>query len=228
MLEMVDQDPHKIMSMARILREIIQEMVRLPLPAKIGVGLIIPVIFVVVTQWERLTLQQRSVPTPPKVSIAPQQTEQRSNNFPPLPSADKTQTAVADAALAQRLARFVIVDPIVQGNGSITGGSQTLYLYGIKQFDSKKLCTRASGERWACGLYAYAGLRNAIAKKTIVCDPKTLLPNAVTATCRIGTTDIALALVRDGLLELDDTAGDADLANAQASARSAKLGIWDR
>ena len=214
--------------MVRILREIVRKMARLSVPAKIAVGLIIPVIFVVVTQWERLTFKQPPVPKPPKVSISSQQPEQRSNNFPAPPPADKAQAMAADAALAKRLTRFVIVDPNVQSNGSIIHNGQKLYLYGIKQFDSKKLCTRASGERWACGLHAYATFRNSVAKQTIVCDPKTLLPNAVNATCRIGTTDIALTLVRDGLVELDDNVDDAELVNAQAFAKSRKLGIWDR
>jgi endonuclease YncB( thermonuclease family) len=206
--------------MIRFLREMVREVARLSIPAKIAVGLIIPVIFVVVTQWERLTFKQPPVPEPPKVSIAPQQ--------PAPPPADKAQAMAAEAALAKRLTRFVIVDPNVQGNGSIIGTGQKFYLYGIKQFDSKKVCTRASGERWACGLHAYATLRNSVAKKTIVCDPRTLLPNAINATCRIGTTDIALALVRDGLVELDDNVDDAELVDAQNFAKGGKLGIWDR
>jgi endonuclease YncB( thermonuclease family) len=133
-----------------------------------------------------------------------------------------------DADIAKRLARFIITEPKAQSDGSISGGRETVFLYGIKQFDSKKLCTRASKERWACGLRAYATLRNEIARKTIVCDPKTLLPNAVNAICRIGTTNVALALVRDGIVELDDNADDDELAKAQASAKSAKLGVWDR
>jgi endonuclease YncB( thermonuclease family) len=126
------------------------------------------------------------------------------------------------------MARLIIEEPIAQPNGSIIGNHKTLYLHGVKPFDSKKVCARASGERWACGLQAYATLRNTVAKKTIACDPKTLLPNAVTATCHIGATNVALVLVRDGLVELDDNADDADLANAQAFAKNRKLGIWDR
>jgi hypothetical protein len=116
--------------MIRFLREMVREMARLSLPAKIAVGLIIPVIFVVVTQWERLTFKHPPLPEPPKVSIAPQQ--------PAPPPADKAQAMAADAALAKRLTRFVIVDPNVQGNGSITGIGHKLYLYGIKQLIRKR------------------------------------------------------------------------------------------
>jgi endonuclease YncB( thermonuclease family) len=122
---------------------------------------------------------------------------------------------------------LVIVEPEIQANGSIIGNGQILYLYGIKQFDSKNVCTRASGERWACGLHAYATLRNATAHKTIICDPKKILQNAVSAICRLGTTDVALTLIRDGLAELDENIEDTEMVNAQAFAKSRKLGIWD-
>ena len=220
------------MSMIRMLIRILREMVRavamLPLTVKFLIGLAILVEIVVITQWEHLTNTQPPAPTVPYVTVVPQNPEQRSSNFPDSPSADKAPATATEATLAKRMARLVIEEPMVQPNGSIVGNRQTLYLYGIKQFDSKTVCTRASGERWACGLHAYATLRNAIAKKTIVCDPKTILPNAVTATCRMGATDIALMLVGDGLVELDGNVDDVELVKAQASAKSRKLGIWDR
>ena len=162
------------------------------------------------------------------MAISPQNPEQRSFDFPEAPPADKTQAATAEAGLAKRMARLVIEEPMVQPNGSIIGNRQTLYLYGIKPFDSKTVCTRSSGARWACGLHAYATLRNAIAKKTIVCDPKTLMPNGISAICRMGTTDIALTLVRDGLVELDGNVVGSEMVNAQTFAKNRKLGIWDQ
>ncbi len=222
--------------MIRIVREMIRAVAMLPLPVKFFVALFISVIFVVVTQWERLnlvaqwqrlTVKRPSILDTPKVAISPQQSEQRSFDFPDAPPADKAQTAAVEAYLIKRMARLVIEEPMAQANGSIIGNGQTLYLYGIKQFDSKKVCTKTSGERWACGLHAYATLRNAIARKTIVCDPKKILPNGVSAICRIGTTDVALTLVRDGLAELDENIKDTEMVNAQAFAKSRKLGIWD-
>lgn len=210
------------------LREIVRAVVALPLAVKVLIGVAVLIEFVVVTQWERLPFRQVHSPVVSKVPVSPPEPEQNSFNFPEVLPADKVMTAAVEAALAKRMARVVIEEPTVQANGIITGGGQTLYLYGIKAFDSKAVCTRASGERWACGLHAYATLRNAIAKKTIVCDPKTLLPNAVSAICHLGTTDIALALVRDGLVEVDDKATDSEMAKAQAFAKNQKIGIWDR
>jgi endonuclease YncB( thermonuclease family) len=214
--------------MGRFVREMVREMARLPLPAKFFISLFIAGIFVVVTQWERLTVKAPPAPPAPEVTIVPPKPEQRSFDFPDVPLADQTQAAAIESALAKRMARVVIAQPKVEANGSIISDGQALYLYGIKPFDSKKLCTRASGERWACGLHAYATFRNTIAKKELVCDPKKILLNAVSATCRIGTTDVALTLVRDGLVELEDNIGDAELVKAQAFAKSRKLGIWDR
>jgi endonuclease YncB( thermonuclease family) len=219
--------PAELTSMVRILHEMVRAVALLPLIVKVFVGLGILAIFVVVTQWERLTLKHLPVPASPKVSISSQQSEQRSFDFPNTPPADKAQAAAVESHLVKRIGRLFIAEPQVQFNGSIVGNGQTLYLYGIKQFNSKKLCTRASGERWACGLHAYATLRNAVARKTIVCDPKKLLLNGVSAICRMGTTDVALILIRDGLAELDDNIEDDEMVKAQAFAKSQKLGIWD-
>jgi endonuclease YncB( thermonuclease family) len=208
-------------AISRVFREIVRALARLPVLAKFFIGLAILVEFLVVTQWERLTFKTTPPPASPPTSLTSQ---------PPVASipAPQADTIQADEARAKRLVAFEIVDPQVQGNGSIIGNGQVLYLHGIKRFDSKNLCTKASGERWACGLHAYATLRNTLSKNTIACNPKTLLPNAVSATCRIGTTNVALSLVRDGLVELDDNTDDADLAYAQAFAKNGKLGIWDR
>jgi len=211
-----------------ILREMVREMARLPLLAKIGIGLIIPAIFVVVTQWERLTFRAPPILAPPKGSLLVPTPEVHFNNFHMPPSDDKIPTTVADATPSKRLARLEIADPKVQADGSILGGGETLYLYGIMPFNSKAVCVRASGDRWACGLHAYATLRNSIAKKTIVCDPQVVLPSAVNAVCRLGTTNVALMLVRDGLVQVDENVGDAEMIQAQAFAKSKKLGIWDR
>jgi endonuclease YncB( thermonuclease family) len=81
---------------------------------------------------------------------------------------------------------------------------------------------------------ADAALRNAIAEKTIVCEPKKALQNAISAVCHIGTIDLSQMLIRQGLAELDsDSDSDSDseyleLEKAQAFAKSQKSGIWNR
>jgi endonuclease YncB( thermonuclease family) len=178
------------------------------------------------TQWQRLTGHQSPVIATKPVSISPPNLDQRSMNpAPPHPS-DETLAAAVQAHLIERLGRMVIDDAKVRPDSSISGDKQILFLYGIKPINSKQVCTRPSGERWACGLHAYATLRNSIEHKKIICDPKKIFSDGVRAICHMGSTDVASILVRDGLAELDGTVDDADLVNAQAFAKSHKLGIW--
>lgn len=213
------------LTMVDLLRTMVREVARLPLKIKCVVALAIVIEFAVVTQWERLPFGRTSPLVTPNLEAAPQTPEHSTASS----STDANSQSVAfEAALAKRLTRVVFDEPTVETNGTIKGNGQTVSLYGIKSFNSKNVCTKASGEKWACGLHAYATLRNLIARKRITCDPQTVLPNSVAATCVIGTTNVALTLVRDGLIELDGSAVDAEMINAQASAQNKRLGIWDR
>jgi endonuclease YncB( thermonuclease family) len=212
--------------MVRILRAMIRELTLLPLSIKIAVAVALSINFYVITHWEFLTSKKPTVSHAKKVkSSAPPQGPFA--DFPKESHVDASKVAAIQAHVSKRMSRIVIDDPIVQPNGSITGNAQTIYLYEIKPFDSKTLCTRSSGERWACGLHAFASLRNAIAHKKIVCEPKKLLLNGVSAICRMGEIDIASILIRDGLAELDQTSDNAELMKAQALAKRSRLGIWD-
>ncbi len=208
----------------------------LPLPVKFLIALGISIIFIVITQWERLglatqwerlTVKQHTIIAASTLSNSPPHSEQRSlEASPPLPIVARVEET--EASRLERMGRITITDPQVQFNGSIIGNGQAFYLYGIKHFDSKQVCILKSGARWACGLRAYAALRNATAKKILVCDPKKILQNALSAVCHVGATDVALALVRNGLVELDDDVEDAEMLKAQAIAKRQKLGVWDR
>ena len=212
--------------MVRIFREMDRAVAMLPLWLKIFIGLVLAAEFIVITQWDRLTAKQPPTTTAHE-TVSPQKPDHRFD-FPEAPPADKAKAAEIQAALAKRMDRVVITDPIAQPDGTILSNGQTFHLYGIKPFDSKKLCTRASGERWACGLYAYADLRNTIAHKMIICDPRAILPNAVTAVCHLGATDIAAMLVRNGLADVEKNNVDPAVLSAQSFAKSQKLGVWDR
>lgn len=206
----------------RLLREIVQALTTLPRLAKISIGLAIAIEFVVITQWERLTLRK---PPAPKIELSAHNPQQSPASFQ-----DRAGDVLTESSfnISRSMAPLTIEEPLVQPNGTILGNHQTIYLYGIKPIDSRSVCTRASGDRWACGLNFYATLRNSIAKKTITCDPKTILPKAVTAVCRLGEFDLGLALVRDGMVEADDAVADVEMIKAQQIAKNNKLGIWDR
>ena len=115
----------------RLLREIIRALAKLPRLVKLLIGLALIVEFIVVTHWEYLTYRQPSAPVAQKVAIAAPPREVAG-----LPAAN-APPAVADETLGKRLARFAIANPLVQSNGAITGDGQTLYLYGLKRFDSR-------------------------------------------------------------------------------------------
>lgn len=207
----------------RFLRDIVQALAALPRLAKIAIGLGIAMEFIVITQWERLTLRK---PPAPIVEISTLNSQQGSDN-----SHERSADAPSESTVKtppKSMERFTIEEPLVQPNGTILGNHQTIYLYGIKPIDSKAVCTKASGDRWACGLNFYATLRNSIAKKTITCDPKEILPRGVAAVCRLGTYDLGLALVRDGMVEADDAVADPEMIKAQQVAKNNRLGIWDR
>lgn len=206
---------------ATLFRATLRELARLSLPVKILIGVAILVEFVVITQWERLPFHSVSAP-PVQVARAPAPLPQ------PAPVVEKAPAPRGEATPVRTMAPIVIEEPLVGPNGAITGKGETLFLHGIKQFDSKNVCFKANGEKWACGLYAYATLRNSIARKKIVCEPKVPLANGLAATCRMGPTDIAIILLRDGLAEVENNFNDQELADAQAFAKVRKLGIWDR
>lgn len=211
--------------MFSILRELRRAVAWLPLWLKIFIGLILAAEFIIITQWERLPFNQPPIPV---AKAAPPEKSESRFDFPKTTPADKSKSAAIQATLAKRMARITVLDPKVQPNGTILANGQTIYLFGIKHFDSTTVCKRSSGERWACGLHAYATLRNAIAQKKVICDPQQILPNGVSAICQMSGTNIAMILVRDGLVELDNNVGDADLVNAEKFAQSQKIGIWNR
>jgi endonuclease YncB( thermonuclease family) len=168
-----------------------------------------------------------SVPAAPEkapvVALAPQQMDSRL--FEP-PGATVPRNAPAFQTDALSMATIVMTDPKVESNGAIMGNGNTVFLYGVKPFDQKTICTGSSGVRWTCGLRAYATLRNMLAHKTVNCDPKVKVGDQIRAVCNTGVVDVALTLIRDGIVEFDDTANDADLANAQTVAKNRRAGIW--
>ena len=203
-------------------------MASLPLVVKILIGTALIANFIIITQWERLPFAKRLMAaSPPPAALAPARPTHPDIDRTKPTAASEPDSEAARQSLVRRMAPITIEDPKIQSDGSIENGDSRLVLYGIKPFNSKSVCTRASGERWACGLHAYATLRNELARKTIVCQPKKILDQALTATCRTGGIDVALILVRNGLVEVTSDA-PTELLQAQATARNSKTGIWDR
>lgn len=214
--------------MRRFLQEMIGEMASLPLPVKALIAAVLAANFVIITQWESIHFRSWSTSQPPAptASASPKPTRPDFDTANSAPATEVDSIAARDF-LVRRMTSITIADPKIQSDGSVENGDAPLFLYGIRPFNSKSVCTRASGDRWACGLHAYATLRNELAHQTIVCQPKRLLEKGLAATCRMDGRDIALILVSNGLVEVADDA-PANLLDAQAAARKSKSGIWDR
>jgi hypothetical protein len=213
--------------MKRVLHETLLGLADLSLPLKLVLAGLTAFCF---------TAVQYSLQPPSRAPL----TESVADPFLPKPAASRAKAALSpegqtpkESSRAAGIAAsqphpFTVTDPEVGPDGSIKYGDRYFYLAEIKRFNSKQVCTRASGEPWACGLHAYATLRNTVANKTISCEPKELSATEMTASCKLGATNVVLFLLRTGVAELKSGVTDPELAAAQEQAKLAKLGVWDR
>jgi endonuclease YncB( thermonuclease family) len=135
----------------------------------------------------------------------------------------------APAPAAELPPKFTIFDPRVGPDGSIAEGEngRPFMLTEIMPFSSKDVCIRADGERWACGLHAYATLRNSVVHKSLQCTNEGS-PDDPRISCQIDGRNLALILISNGLAELKEGIQEADLLRAQGKAKAAKIGVWNR
>lgn len=154
----------------------------------------------------------------------------------PILAAQREQAPIVDQKVPDRVQApepdpnrlITIEDPEVGPDGSIKSGDAPFFLAEIQRFTSKDVCTRVSGERWACGLHAYATLRNSVAHKRIQCTPPVGSAPDLTASCRLDGLNLSMLLVRDGLARVREGIDDQQLLRAQAEARLKRVGIWDQ
>ncbi len=210
----------------RLVLDIAQAIALLPFYAKVLVALGLSAWIVLVADWDEIF-----PPHVPPPAIRADRSQASEVPAPPVTPVDrKAEDRIPVAAAPSELTgSFTISDPRVGPDGSITNGEDgpPFFLTELKSFSSKDVCTRASGDRWACGLHAYATLRNSIAHKTIQCVNKGSREEP-RITCQMGGENLALILVQNGLVELKDDVQDQDLLRAQAKAKAGLLGIWDR
>jgi endonuclease YncB( thermonuclease family) len=118
-----------------------------------------------------------------------------------------------------------IVGAGVTSNGSMTGGGMTARLYGIAFPDPKKICATASGERWPCGRRPYIALHNKVVGQTVGCAPREVAGSDA-ADCFLGQENLAVWLLRQGLVRLAPEVAEKEMKAAEAAARNATLGLW--
>lgn len=99
---------------------------------------------------------------------------------------------------------------------------QRIRLTGIDAPEWDQTCTTADGSTWACGQAATDRLRQLVRGTQITCEPQGHdRYGRLLARCRVGTTDLAETIVRDGLAIATDR-----YKPAENEARSARRGLW--
>ncbi|MDP3899132.1 MAG: thermonuclease family protein [Mesorhizobium sp.] len=113
--------------------------------------------------------------------------------------------------------------PIAESASVILAGGRTITIARIDPVQVDETCTSASGQQWPCGRAARAAFRALLRGRAVTCEfPDGEVPDAVTASCRLGPLDIGGWLVANGWARSD---GDAYAEQADA-ARKAGRGIF--
>ena len=103
---------------------------------------------------------------------------------------------------------------------------RTIRLAGVDALPRGGVCKAADGENWPCGTTALFALRRFLQGRAIECFfLGTDKSNPLTASCRIGKSDIGLWLVTQGWVKLEASAPEGYRAAAEA-AHCAGLGLW--
>lgn len=113
--------------------------------------------------------------------------------------------------------------PVAESASVILAGGRTITIARIDPVPVDETCKSASGQEWPCGRAARAAFRALLRGRAVTCEfPDGEVPDAVTASCRLGPLDIGGWLVANGWAR---SAGDAYAEQADA-ARKAGRGIF--
>jgi endonuclease YncB( thermonuclease family) len=105
---------------------------------------------------------------------------------------------------------------VIDGDSMIYDG-RSVEIWGIIAPPKSETCVTLQGEKWDCGERAFAELAGAALDATFACEDKE--PGFVV--CRAGGLDVALRLVKEGLVRARQ-----DYKDVEARAREAKVGLW--
>lgn len=146
-----------------------------------------------------------------------------------VPSLDETTSAfrrkarpeAEPAAAPTEPPRIEIVDA-----ATMRAGAMTVRIAGIALPAREKSCRRLDGLAVACVDRAESYLELLVRNRAVACDRAGTAADGVElGRCRIGETDIAEQMVRQGWAEAQDR-DEPRLVLAEAQAKKQKLGIW--
>jgi endonuclease YncB( thermonuclease family) len=111
----------------------------------------------------------------------------------------------------------------VDQNANLKAGSTSFKFYGLVLPLRQKICTSATGARWACGNRALIALRNLVDTRTVACAFK---DEGKSAVCWVERTDITLWMLQEGWAELAAGISDKAYIAATKLAQVRKVGLW--
>jgi endonuclease YncB( thermonuclease family) len=115
---------------------------------------------------------------------------------------------------------------VVRDGGTLEAGGTIIKLDRIAARGAKEICKDEQGNTWPCGAAARAALTRLIRSRAVSCSlPPGGEAKAFAAQCRVGDTDLAEWMVRQGWAEPSEPAGLA-MKGAARAARQDRIGVW--
>jgi endonuclease YncB( thermonuclease family) len=113
----------------------------------------------------------------------------------------------------------------VDNDNRLQTDQQAVELYGISILPRSQICSYQGGERWACGQRAYIALLNILGAAPVDCRPQqTDQPRIVV--CRLGGSDIAELMLREGWGTLAKGVSEQRYIDAATASFTNKAGMW--
>lgn len=122
--------------------------------------------------------------------------------------------------------------PPIEGRATALSGDTlriadtTIRISGIEAPVAGQTCRSTRSRRWRCDVYAKAALSRLVRGESVTCEVSDSdNRDRHLGTCRVGETDIAAELVRNGHV-FAETGFFATYGSLESEAREAKVGIW--
>jgi endonuclease YncB( thermonuclease family) len=133
---------------------------------------------------------------------------------------------------ASAITELVQGTPPIEGRARVLSGDtlriarSTIRISGIEAPVTGQTCVAAGSRRWRCDVSAKVALSRLVGGETVTCEVSDADEQGRhLGTCRLGETDIAGELVRNGYV-FAETGFFAAYGSLESEARAAKSGIW--